>query len=306
MCPKCVPKFGTREASADLDLVGRSGIRLQEVLANFLDHTSTRRTTRKAHLSVRRCGENQDTMADLPDPDTAMALPVDELAMRLLERLGDLGPPIGKRNVLGGQVREFFDPYASVPRPEVNHREWEQKMSEAFDWLTAEGLLVRDASQRSDEFVRISERGQQALETADPRHYIDVAKLLAVRLHPRIDSKVRQHFSSGDPDAAVFTATKAVEIAVRDAAHLGNDLYGTKLMAAAFKPGEGPLHDPDAPTGEQAGVLALYMGLVGALKNPSSHRQVDYDDPLEAVEAIYFADLLLRMLDRISTLSPDE
>lgn len=306
MCPKCVSKLGKREASAVLNLAREIGYSTNESPGELLRFHPAVESPRKAHLSIRRWGENRETMADLPDPDTAMALPVDELAMRLLERLGDLGPPIGKRNVLGGQVREFFDPYASVPRPEVDHREWEQKMSEAFDWLTAEGLLVRDASQRSDEFVRISERGQQALETADPRHYVDVAKLLAVRLHPRIDSKVRQHFSSGDPDAAVFTATKAVEIAVREAAQLGNDLYGTKLMSAAFKPGEGPLHDPDAPTGEQAGVLALYMGLVGALKNPSSHRQVDYDDPLEAVEAIYFADLLLRMLDRISTLSPDD
>lgn len=71
-------------------------------------------------------------------------------------------------------------------------------------------------------------------------------------------------------------------------------------MAAAFKPGEGPLHDGEVPVGEQAGVMALYTGLVGALKNPSSHRQVDYDDPLEAVEVVYFADLLLRMLDRAS------
>jgi uncharacterized protein (TIGR02391 family) len=132
-------------------------------------------------------------------------------------------------------------------------------------------------------------------------HYLDVGKLLAVKLHPKIDAKVRQHFDAGDPDTAVLVATKAVEVAVREAAVLGKDLYGTKLMAAAFKPGEGPLHDGDIPIGEQAGVMALFMGLVGALKNPSSHRQVDYDDPLEAVEAVYLADLLLRMLDRASS-----
>jgi hypothetical protein len=44
--------------------------------------------------------------------------------------------------------------------------------------------------------------------------------------------------------------------------------------------------------------MALYNGLIGALKNPSSHRQVDYEDPVEAAEVILFADLLLRMLDR--------
>lgn len=239
-------------------------------------------------------------MAHLPDPDAAMALPVEELALRLLRELEGHSPPIGKRSVLGSQLREFFEPHASAPRPQVNHRDWEQKMSEAFDWLGSEGLLVRDASQRSDEFVRISERGRRALEAPDLGHHLDVARLLAATLHPRIDRKVRQQFNGGDPDAAVLVATKAVEVAVREAAGLSNDSYGTKLMAAAFKPAEGPLHDSEIPVGEQAGVMALYMGLVGALKNPSSHRQVDYDDPMEAVEAVYFADLLLRMLDRTS------
>lgn len=237
-------------------------------------------------------------MSQLPDPDTAMDLAVEELAMHLLRELQTYSPPIGKRSIIGTQIREYFEPYASAPRPQVNHRDWEQKMSEAFDWLGSEGLVVRDASQRSDEFVQISERGRQTLAAPDPRHHLNVAKLLAARLHPRIDGKVRQHFSAGDPDTAVLVVTKAVEVAVREAAGLGMDSYGTKLMAAAFKPGEGPLHDGEIPVGEQAGVMALYMGLIGALKNPSSHRQVDYDDPLEAVEVVYFADLLLRMLDR--------
>jgi hypothetical protein len=107
------------------------------------------------------------------------------------------------------------------------------------------------------EFVRISERGQNALAAPDLGHYLNVDKLLAVKLHTRIDGKVRQHFSAGDPDTAVLLATKAVEVAVREAADLGNELFGTKLMAAAFKPGEGPLHDSEIPVGEQAGVMAL-------------------------------------------------
>lgn len=244
-------------------------------------------------------------MSQLPDPDAAMALPIDELAMRLLRQLGDLSPPIGKRSALQTQRADYFEPWAKAPRPQVSHRDWEQKMSEAFDWLNSEGLLVQDASQRSSEFVRVSERGRQVLSAPEPGRYLDVTKLLAVTLHPRIDGKVRQHFSAGDPDTAVLLATKAVEVAVREAAGLGKEHFGTRLMAAAFKPGEGPLHDGEIPIGEQAGVMALYSGLVGALKNPSSHRQVDYDDVLEAVEAVYFADLLLRMLDRAPRPEPD-
>jgi hypothetical protein len=32
-------------------------------------------------------------------------------------------------------------------------------------------------------------------------------------------------------------------------------------------------------------------------KNPSSHRQVEYDDPTAASEVVLLADLLLRLLD---------
>jgi uncharacterized protein (TIGR02391 family) len=108
-------------------------------------------------------------------------------------------------------------------------------------------------------------------------------------------------FLSGEVEPAVFLSVREVDVAVREASGFGKEMIGVKLMAAAFKPGEGPLHDPDIPTGEQAGVMALYTGLIGALKNPSSHRQVDFDDPAEAVEVVLLADLLLRMLDRSVT-----
>jgi uncharacterized protein (TIGR02391 family) len=98
---------------------------------------------------------------------------------------------------------------------------------------------------------------------------------------------------------AVSAAVKQVEVSVREAADADNSKIGTKLMAWAFKPGEGPLHDRELDGGEQAGIMALYLGLIGAFKNPTSHRHVDFDDPIEAAEIILFADLLLRMLDRL-------
>ena len=69
-------------------------------------------------------------------------------------------------------------------------------------------------------------------------------------------------------------------------------------MRQAFKPDGGPLADAELDAGERVGMMELFAGAIGTFKNPSSHRQVDYDDPTEASEVVMFADLLMRLLDR--------
>jgi uncharacterized protein (TIGR02391 family) len=100
----------------------------------------------------------------------------------------------------------------------------------------------------------------------------------------------------GQFDVAVFQAMKAVEVAVREAGKFGNDLIGVKLMREAFK-SNGTLSDPDAGPGEQIGRMELFAGAIGSYKNPHSHRDVDLNDPMEALEIIYLANHLLRIVD---------
>jgi hypothetical protein len=43
----------------------------------------------------------------------------------------------------------------------------------------------------------------------------------------------------------------------------------------------------------------LFAGAYATLRNPSGHREVDYDDVAEAAEAVVTASLLMRILDRV-------
>ena len=90
---------------------------------------------------------------------------------------------------------------------------------------------------------------------------------------------------------------REVEIRVRDQPGASPADLGMPLMQAAFEPG-GALSDPDLESGEQQATMALFWGAIGVVKNPSSHRQVEFDDPTLASEIILCADLLHRMLDR--------
>jgi uncharacterized protein (TIGR02391 family) len=145
---------------------------------------------------------------------------------------------------------------------------------------------------------RLLSRRARKIETEAEFADYKIARLLPKEiLHPRMADRVWGAFVRGEYDGAVFQAMKAVEVAVREASGLGNDLFGVKLMGPAFHPDTGVLTDPKAEGGERVGRMELFAGAIGSYKNPQSHRNVNLDDPLEALEIIYFANHLLRIVD---------
>ena len=243
-------------------------------------------------------------MSALPDPDTAVALPVDRLAIVLLQRL-DNTTYQGRDNIIGGEVSRYWPGIVigTTSRPKVTDHQYRQAMSEAFDWLMARALIAQDATQSGPNWILRTKKGDEVAASSDGLQLLEVDNLLAIELHAALAAKqVREKFARGDVEDAVSAAVKQVEVSVREAAGADNSRIGTKLMTWAFRPGEGPLHDHALDGGEQAGIMALYVGAIGAFKNPTSHRHVDFDDPVEAAEIILFADLLLRMLDRAAQL----
>jgi uncharacterized protein (TIGR02391 family) len=170
-------------------------------------------------------------------------------------------------------------------------------LSEAWSWLMTHGLVVRNPSQTSPDAYQVSRLGRETLKYGVAR--LAAAERVGVALHPRLAQRIQQQFLLGEFELAVFAAMKEVEVRVRELAKASQSLLGVKLMQQAFSAEKGVLTDSEADPGEQVAMMELFKGAIGLFKNPTSHRPVDYDDPTLASEVILFADLLLRLLDRV-------
>lgn len=228
-----------------------------------------------------------------PAADEITELPVDELALRML------------RHFAASPDRQFHR-NNDATNTSTWHRigqEYTQvavlrALGEAYDWLVFNGLLAVKPGEASG-FTYITKRGRKVADDPDAAATIRATRRLDVDMHPLLAERVRRQFLLGEYEAAVLLAFREVEIRVRDLSGFDDSMIGVPLMQEAFSPDKaGPLLDSQLEPGEQLATMYLFAGAIGAFKNPSSHRQVDYGDPTVAAEAILLADLLMRLLDR--------
>lgn len=115
--------------------------------------------------------------------------------------------------------------------------------------------------------------------------------------HPSISAKCYQNFRAGHYADPVFDAFKALENEIRLKLGAPLDEVGSKLIIRAMNPSDPKLRFSDVAA-EQESVFLLFRGAIGFLKNPLSHRFLDTVDQVAAAEAISFASMLMRLLER--------
>ena len=220
-----------------------------------------------------------------PSPDELRELSTTELALILLANLGSQ-PNV--HNMLIGHR------HAHQKNHEPDGYYLLGRLSDVWAWLVAEGCVGPDPSQSSG-WYRVTERGRKLVEEGT-LSTVFADQRLPEDIHDQ-RTEARRLFRSGQLELGVFEAMRQVEIALREKSGSSDDLIGVPLARRALHPDNGALTDDRLEKGERQAIADLFAGALGAFKNPTSHRVVDFEDPARAADAIVLADLLLRMLD---------
>lgn len=242
----------------------------------------------------------------IPDVNVLLALEPEELGAKILfllkKRQEQPNAMAGNNGmfILGNLENELWQ-HSHINPPQYSRDKQPQislALAEAWAWLEVQGLLVPAGDTNGRNGWRVLSRRAQKIQTEAEFASYKVARLLPKELlHPKIADLVWGAFVRGEFDVAAFQAMKGVEVAVRTAAGLGAELIGVKLMRTAFAPDNGPLTDMTAEASERQGRMDFFAGAIGSYKNPHSHRDVNLDDPYEALEIVFLANHLLRIVD---------
>jgi uncharacterized protein (TIGR02391 family) len=205
----------------------------------------------------------------LPNADALTSLGPEDLGMILLELMQKVrGPNFGRSDLEMALWNTNSPGY-----PISKKRAVLTAVAEAWQWLESEGFVMADPDQPNG-FFCLTRKGAALKSTSDVEAYRHGNLLPESLVHPKIAAKVRPMFLRGDYDVAVVQAFKHVEVTVRQAAGLSDDMTGQRLMRTAFHPETGSLTDTETPQAERQALMELFSGAFGHARNPPSHRDI--------------------------------
>ena len=239
----------------------------------------------------------QSILTRIPDPEVFLTLPTEELAFTLLL----LADEHKQNNIVHPQaIIGQIDgaPGSNNGYPQAKKAEVELAFAEAWNWLTVQGLLIKDVGINGNNgFVRLSRQAKSLLSS---ERFLDYSKGVSFPrslLHSSISQDVWIDLSRGDYETAVFKAFRMVEITVREAAKCDAKDIGTALMRKAFDKNSGLLTNQGDPESEREALAHLFAGAIGVYKNPQSHRVHEIKSIAEAQEMVMLASHLLRIVE---------
>ena len=234
---------------------------------------------------------------DVPDPDDVLALSPRELAGKLIPILRKCDEPINVPHAIALIPAAMPPPLDVDGYPEDRCNEIRDALWNAFEWLANHGFIERtDQYAKLGWIVKLSNEAKKIKSEADFQTLMLWRSINEDMLHPKIAKKAVDLLARGEHADAISFAMRSVEIAVRDACEFGDETFGVNLMQEAFGE-EGSLRNHKANKGEENGLRSLFMGAIGAYKNPHSHKDVPVEDVVEALTIVMFASHLLRTVD---------
>ena len=232
---------------------------------------------------------NKTLIGLFPDPEPLLQLLPEEIAWVILEIVNSWEAERGRRNL----THHSFATSETVSYTRLR-QEVMEVLAEGWAWLQRECLLVPRPGSSDD--AMLSRKAREIGSRKELGVYRR-ANLLAGMLHPSIERESKAAFLRGEYETAIFNAFKEVEVAVRQSGGFTANDLGLALISNAFQVNVGPLTNKTIPESEQLGLRNLFAGAIGYYKNPGSHRHFP-TDPVEVAETLFFASLLLRIVER--------